>query len=120
MADKAWACQKKKSSSFPYRMLKNIWIESAFPYALLPCHEEAIRNTIGVVGETSAKLPHYKSFTLTYLMENKMSLIHHAMERWGCSYTNEDDKGLSERTRWHLMLKPNSKLRWHKGLDLMN
>jgi hypothetical protein len=61
------------------------------------------------------QIPHYKSFTLTYLMENKMSVIHHAMERWGCSYTNEDDKGLSERTRWHLMLKPKSKLRWSQG-----
>jgi hypothetical protein len=39
-------------------------------------------------------------------MENKMSLIHHTVKWWGCDYTNKDDKGLSERTQRHLMLKP--------------
>jgi len=106
---------KKKIFKFSLSYVKNIWIESAFPYALSPCHEEAIRDTIGVVGETSAKLPHYKNPMLAYIMENEMPFVHHAMERWGCNYTNEDDKGLSERTWWHLMLKPNSKLRWSQG-----
>jgi len=63
-------------------------------------------------------------------MENEMPLVHHAVKWWGCGYTNEDDKGLSERTRRHPMLKPKSKLmhaKWefgkvlgqedHKGLD---
>jgi hypothetical protein len=39
-----------------------------------------------------------------------MPLVHHIVKQWGCSYTNEDDKGLSERTQGHLMLKPKSKL----------
>jgi hypothetical protein len=39
-----------------------------------------------------------------------MSLVHHVVEQWGCNYTNKDSKGLNERTQWHLMLKPKSKL----------
>jgi hypothetical protein len=35
---------------------------------------------------------------LAYPMENEMSLVHHTLKWWGCNYTNEDDKGLSERT----------------------
>jgi len=81
-----------------------------FPYALSPCHKGAKQNTIGVVGGASAKLPHCKGPPLTYSMENEMSLVHHATERWGCDYTNKDSKGLSERTRGHSMLKPRSKL----------
>ncbi len=33
---------------------------------------------------------------LTYPMENEMPLV--VVEWWGCGYTNEDDKGLNERT----------------------
>jgi hypothetical protein len=33
---------------------------------------------------------------LAYPMENKMSLVHHSIEQWGCSYTNKEDKGLIE------------------------
>jgi hypothetical protein len=47
---------------------------------------------------------------LTYRMENEMPLVHHVVERWGCGYTNEDDKGLSERTQKYLMLKTKSQL----------
>jgi hypothetical protein len=67
---------------------------------------------------------------LTYLMENKMSFVHHVIEQWGCGCIFEDDKGLNERTRKHPMMKPMSKLMcvgWeqgsvlnrddHKGLD---
>jgi hypothetical protein len=79
-------------------------------YALLPCHEEAKQNTIGVARGISAKLPHCTSLALVYPMENKMPLGHHVVERWGCNYTNEEDKSLSERTQKHLMLKPKSKL----------
>jgi hypothetical protein len=47
---------------------------------------------------------------LAYIMENKMSLVHHVVGQWRCGYTNKDDKGLSERTQRHPMLKPKSKL----------
>jgi len=65
---------------------------------LLLHHEKAKRDNIGVVRKTSAKLPHCTNPVLAYLMENEMSLIHHATEWWGCGYINENDKGLSERT----------------------
>jgi hypothetical protein len=38
-----------------------------------------------------------------------MPLVHHTIERWGCSYTNEDND-LNDKTRGHPMLKPKSKL----------
>jgi hypothetical protein len=47
---------------------------------------------------------------LTYPMENEMLLVHHVVEWWGCSYINENDKGLNERTQRHPLLKPKSKL----------
>ncbi len=81
-----------------------------FPYALSPCHEEVKRDTIGVAGGANAKLPHCTGHVLIYPMENKMPLVHHVIEWHGCHYTNEDNKGLNERTRRHLMLKPKSKL----------
>jgi hypothetical protein len=52
---------------------------------------------------------------LAYPMENEMPLIHHAVEWWGCNYTNEDGKGLSGRTQGHLMLKTKSKLMQWSG-----
>ncbi len=73
-------------------------------------HNGAKRDTIGVAKGTNAKLPHYTGPMLAYPMENKMPLIYHIAEWWGCDYTNEDGKGLSERTRGHPMLKPKSKL----------
>jgi hypothetical protein len=81
-----------------------------FIYFVLLHDEEANRNTIGVVGGASAKLPHCTGLVLTYPMEKKMPFIHHVVERWGCGYTNEDDKSLSERTQRHLMLKPSPSL----------
>jgi hypothetical protein len=75
-----------------------------------PRHEGRKQNTIRVTRGTSAKLPHCTSPTLAYPMENKMPLVHDTIERWGCDYTDEDGKGLNERTRRHPMLKPKSKL----------
>jgi hypothetical protein len=77
---------------------------------MLPHHEEAKRNTIGVIGRASVKLPHCTGPMLVYPMENEMPIVHHVVEWWGCNYTNEDGKGLSKRTQGHLMLKPKSKL----------
>jgi len=51
-----------------------------FPHALLPCHEGAKQNTIGVTRETNAKLSHHRGHVPTYPMENEMSFIHHAEE----------------------------------------
>ncbi len=111
LADKAWAHKKKTVfANFPSHLLENVWVESMFPYALSPHHEEAKRDTIGVTGRASAKLPHYMSVVLVYPMENEMPLVHHPIKQLECGYTNEDIKGLSERTRGHLMLKPKSKL----------
>jgi hypothetical protein len=69
-----------------------------FSYGLLPHHERAQQNTIGVVGGTKAKPSHYTSPMLTYPMENKMPFVHHTIEQWGCGYTIKDNKGLNERT----------------------
>jgi len=80
-----------------------------FLYCVSFHDEEANRDTIGVVGGASAKLSHCIGLVLAYPMEKKISFIHQVVERWGCSYTNENDKSLSERTQRHLMLKPKSK-----------
>jgi len=42
--------------SFPNHLLKNVWVESTFPYAMLPCHEGAKRDTIGVI---RGQVPNY-------------------------------------------------------------
>jgi hypothetical protein len=68
-----------------------------FPSALSPHHEGAKQDTIGVGRGVSAKLSHYTDPALIYLMENEMPFVHHIVERWGCNYTNEDNKGLSEK-----------------------
>jgi hypothetical protein len=69
-----------------------------FPYALLPHHEGAKQDTIGVAGGTSAKLPHCIDHVLAYPMESEMPFVHHTIEWWGCDYIIEDGKGLNERT----------------------
>jgi hypothetical protein len=69
-----------------------------FPYALSPFYEGANKDTIGVAGRASAKLPHCTGLAVAYPMENEMSLVHHAIKWWGCSYIIEDDKNLNERT----------------------
>jgi hypothetical protein len=65
---------------------------------MLSRHEGAKQDTIGVTRGARAKLPHCMGHALLYTMENKMSLVYHAIDWWGCNYTNEDNKGLSERT----------------------
>jgi hypothetical protein len=77
---------------------------------LSPCHDGAKQNTIRVARGASVKLPHYIGPALIYLMENEMPLVHHNEEWWGHNYRNENNKGLSERTPRHLMLKPKFKL----------
>ncbi len=52
-----------------------------FPYALLPCHEWAKRDTIGVIRGLRVKLPHHKGLELIYLMEDEMPFVHHVIER---------------------------------------
>jgi hypothetical protein len=75
-------------------------MKSTFPFAMLPQHEGAKQNIIGVARGTSAKLPQCTNLTLIYLMENKIDhpFVHHVVKWWGCDYTIEDDKGLNERT----------------------
>jgi hypothetical protein len=90
--------KKTPHASFPSYLLKNVWVESTFPYGLSPRHEKAKRNTIRVVGGTNAKLPHCIGFALVYPMENKIPFVHHVVERWGCNYTDEDNKSISEKT----------------------
>ncbi len=103
---------KTPLASFPNRLLESTWVEFMFPYALLLHHERVKRNITRVVAKTSAKLPHYTGIVLVYPMENEMPFVHHVVERWGCGNTIENNKGLNERTWWHLMLKPMSKLMW--------
>jgi hypothetical protein len=51
-----------------------------FPYVMLAHHEGAKQDTIGVARRTSAKLPHCTNLSQVYLMENEMSLVHHAIK----------------------------------------
>jgi hypothetical protein len=69
-----------------------------FPYALLPHHEGAKQNTIGVAKGTNAKLPHCTGHVLAYLMENEIPFVHHVVKWQGCRYTIENNKCLNERT----------------------
>jgi len=78
--------------TFLNHLLENTWVESRFPYGLSPYHEEAKRNTIGVVGGASVKLTHCTGPMLVYPMENEMPFVHHVVKRWGCGYTNDDKK----------------------------
>jgi hypothetical protein len=48
-----------------------------FPYAKLPYHGRAKRNTIGITKGTSAKLPHHWGHVLIYPMEKKMPFVNH-------------------------------------------
>jgi hypothetical protein len=66
--------QKKPLASFFNCLLESIQVEPAFLYALLPCHKGAKQNTIKVIKETSAKLPHHKGPVPTYPMEKKCHL----------------------------------------------
>jgi hypothetical protein len=50
-----------------------------FPYAMLPHHEGAKQDTIGVIKRTNVKLPHHRGLMLSYPMENKMPFAHHAI-----------------------------------------
>jgi hypothetical protein len=52
-----------------------------FPYALLPRHEGAKQDTIGVIRGVNAKFPHHKGFALIYLMENETPFVHHVVEQ---------------------------------------
>jgi len=69
-----------------------------FPYAPLPQHKGARRNTVGVIRGASANLPHHRGLTLTYPMEKKTPLVHHIIEWQGCSYIIKDNESLNERT----------------------
>ncbi len=121
---------KKTPTNFFSHLLQSSWVESTFPYALSLCYKRAKWNTIGVAIRASIKLPHSTCLTPTYLMENKMQLVHHIVEWWGCICIIENNKGLNERTWGYPMMKPVSKLMkvgWeqgkilsqddHKGLD---
>jgi hypothetical protein len=52
-----------------------------FPYAMLPHHEGAKQDTIGVTRRTNVKLSHHRGLMLNYPMENEMSLTHHAIKQ---------------------------------------
>jgi hypothetical protein len=69
--------------SFLNHMLKNIWVELMFPFALLPYYERVKWHTIGVTRGASAKLPHHKGHVPTYPMENKMPFVHHIIKWQG-------------------------------------
>jgi hypothetical protein len=89
-----------------------------FLYALLPHHEGAKQNTIGVIKRISAKLPLHRGLALIYSMENETTFVHHIIERQGCGYIMEDDESLNERTQGHPKRKPKSRLmhtRWEQG-----
>ncbi len=66
--------------SFSSRLLKSVWVNFAFHYVLLPHHNEAKQDTIGVAIITNAKLPHYTNLMLIYPMQNEMSFVHHVVK----------------------------------------
>ncbi len=39
-----------------------------------------MRYHVGVTKETNVKLPYHRDFVLTYLVENEMPLVHHAIK----------------------------------------
>jgi hypothetical protein len=59
------------------------------PYAPLPHHEGAKRDTIRVIKRVNANPPHHRGFMLTYLMETETPLVCHIVKWQGCSYTNQ-------------------------------
>jgi hypothetical protein len=104
--------------SFSNCLLENAWVESAFPYALPPCHEVTKWDTIGVIIGTNAKLPHHKDLTLTYQMENETPFVHLVVKWQGWNYTIENDENSNERTQGNPKTKPKSNLmhaRWERG-----
>jgi hypothetical protein len=104
---KIWACKKNSSYMFSWLSIRKHLKSN--PHLSMPCflcHKSTKQNTIGVVKGANAKLPHCTCIMLTYLMENKMPLVHHTVEWQKCSCTIEDDKSLNERTQGHLMMKP--------------
>jgi hypothetical protein len=61
-------------ASFFSRFLKSIWIEYVFPYAMLPHHKWAKRNTIKITRKTNVGLPHHKGPMPAYPMKKKRHL----------------------------------------------
>jgi len=84
------------------------WIRIS--HALLACHKGAKQDTIGVTRGADAELPHHKGLVPTYPMENKMSFVHHIIERLKCNFIIKDDKSLNKRIQGHPMLKPKLEL----------
>jgi hypothetical protein len=62
-------------------MLGSVYVKPMFPYVVLPYHEGAKQDTIGVIRRANAKLPHHRGHVPTYPMENEMSLIHNARKQ---------------------------------------
>jgi hypothetical protein len=102
--------KKIPPSSFPNRLLENIYIESSFPYAQWPPLEVTKQNTIGVIRGANSKLLHHKGHVLTYQVEDKMSFIHHVVKQYGCGCTIKDDESQDRRTQGHLLSKPKPRL----------
>ncbi len=98
LATKTWAHKINFSCKFSQLLIKKLLSRIYVSLCMSPCHKGAKWNTIGVVKEISAKLPHYMGFALICPMETKMPLVDHVVEWWGCDCKIEDDKGLNERT----------------------
>jgi len=75
---KGCRCKKKWCQNVSC-LLKNAWVEPAFPYALLPCHKKVKQNIIGVIRGANAKSAHHKGLVLTYPIENEMPLVYHVV-----------------------------------------
>jgi hypothetical protein len=85
---------------------------------MLPHHEMAKQDTIGVIRGANVKLPHHRGITLIYPKENEMPLIHHIVKQQGCSYIIKNNESLNERTQKHPKTKPKSRLMqagWEQG-----
>jgi hypothetical protein len=80
MSPKLGFTKKIPFTSFPNCLLKNIWVESVFPYAPLLHHEGVKQNTIGVIKIINFKLSHHKNLVLTYSIENEMPFVCHIIK----------------------------------------
>jgi hypothetical protein len=90
--------QKKFFCRFSKSPTKKCLIQIHVSLCLVTLPQGPKKDTIGVTGRTSAKLPHCIGPALAYLMENEMPFVHHAIEWWGCSYVIEDNRNINERT----------------------
>ncbi len=80
------------------------------PHFLMPCLPPQGGKMKHHWGNWKSKCQTTTLYESCVSLSNEMPLVHHVVEWWGYEYTYKDNKGLSEKTQGHSMLKPKSKL----------